>query len=63
MKKLKMKAVTALTFEAGCNKYPENCRQRTLREGTVASSLKATIVYSLCFEGYRHMSLQLELHI
>ena len=24
-----------LTFEEGCNKYLENCRQRNLREGTI----------------------------
>ena len=35
MKKLKMKAVAALTFEEGCNKYLEYCRQRNLREGTI----------------------------
>lgn len=34
MKKLKMTAAT-LTFEEGCNKYLEYCRQRNLREGTV----------------------------
>ena len=26
---------TTLTFEEGCNKYLENCRQRNLREGTI----------------------------
>ena len=26
---------TVLTFEEGCNKYLENCRQRNLREGTI----------------------------
>ena len=35
MKKLKMARGTTLTFEEGCNKYLENCRQRNLREGTV----------------------------
>ena len=24
-----------LTFEEGCNKHLENCRQRNLREGTI----------------------------
>ena len=33
MKKLKMVRGTTLTFEEGCNKYLENCRQRNLREG------------------------------
>lgn len=34
MKKLKMARGVTLTFEEGCNKYLENCRQRNLREGT-----------------------------
>ena len=35
MKKIKMARGTKLTFEEGCNKYLENCRQRNLREGTI----------------------------
>ena len=35
MKKLKMSRVVTLTFEEGCNRYLENCRQRNLREGTI----------------------------
>ena len=35
MKKLKMSKGTMLTFEEGCNKYLENCRQRSLRQGTI----------------------------
>ena len=35
MKKLKMVKGTELTFEEGCDKYLENCRQRNLREGTI----------------------------
>ena len=35
MKKLKMSATKAMTFEEGCNKYLEYCRQRNLREGTI----------------------------
>ena len=35
MKKLKMARSVTLTFEKGCNKYLENCRQRNLREGTI----------------------------
>ena len=35
MKKLKMSRGVTLTFEEGCNKYLENCRQRNLREGTI----------------------------
>ena len=35
MKKLKMARSVTLTFEEGCNKYLEKCRQRNLREGTI----------------------------
>ncbi|MBP3376367.1 MAG: hypothetical protein J6L83_06340 [Clostridia bacterium] len=35
MKQLKMSRSVTLTFEEGCNKYLENCRQRNLREGTI----------------------------
>lgn len=30
-----MKATDSLTFEEGCNKYLEYCRQRNLRQGTI----------------------------
>ena len=32
MKKLKMSNGIMLTFEEGCNKYLDNCRQRNLRQ-------------------------------
>ena len=35
MQKIKMVRGVTLTFEEGCNKYLENCRQRNLREGTI----------------------------
>ena len=35
MKKIKMSRSVTLTFEEGCKKYLENCRQRNLREGTI----------------------------
>ena len=35
MKKLKMLPTESVTFEDGCNKYIDNCRQRNLREGTI----------------------------
>ena len=35
MKKIRMVRGATLTFEEGCNKYLEYCRQRNLREGTV----------------------------
>ena len=34
MKKLKTPRRVTLTFEEGCNKYLENCRQRNI-EGTI----------------------------
>ena len=36
MKKLKMARGVSFTFEEGCNKYLENCRQRNLREGAIS---------------------------
>ena len=33
MQKIKMSRGVTLTFEEGCKKYLENCRQRNLREG------------------------------
>lgn len=35
MRKLSMKNAATITFEEGCNKYLDNCRQRNLREGTI----------------------------
>ena len=35
MKKLKMIPTQKLTFEKGCNKYLEYCKQRNLRQGTI----------------------------
>ena len=35
MKKLKMSVTKTLTFQEGCEKYLEYCRQRNLREGTI----------------------------
>ena len=35
MKKMKMTVSDKVTFEEGCNKYLDNCRQRNLREGTI----------------------------
>ena len=35
MKKMKMTVSDTVTFEEGCNKYLDNCRQRNLREGTI----------------------------
>ena len=35
MKKLQMARTNTITFEEGCIKYLENCKQRNLREGTI----------------------------
>ena len=35
MRKLRMLPLNSITFEEGCNKYLDNCRQRNLREGTI----------------------------
>ena len=35
MQKIKMSRGVTLTFEEGCKKYLENCRQRNLRDGTI----------------------------
>ena len=35
MKRLKMNNFESITFEEGCNKYLDNCRQRNLREATI----------------------------
>ena len=35
MRKLRMLPLNPITFEEGCNKYLDNCRQRNLREGTI----------------------------
>jgi len=35
VKKIKMARGTTLTFEEGCNKYLEYCRQRNLRQETI----------------------------
>ena len=46
MKKIKMAKGTTLTFEEGCNKYLEYCRQRNLRQGTV--NLWANFLANIC---------------
>ncbi len=48
MKKLKMSRVVTLTFEEGCNKYLENCRQRNLREGTINHYRQSYGRYAFC---------------
>ncbi len=44
MKKLKMARAVTFTFEEGCNKHLENCRQRNLREG----ARDVLFVFPLC---------------
>ena len=35
MRRLQMQTTNSITFEQGCNKYLDNCRQRNLRQGTI----------------------------
>ena len=44
MQKIKMPRGVTLTFEEGCKKYLENCRQRNLREGTI-NHYRQSLVY------------------
>lgn len=50
MKKLKMKATKSITFEEGCNKYLEYCRQRNLREGTINHYRQSYVQFFKFFE-------------
>ena len=50
MKKLKMKASKGLTFEEGCNKYLEYCRQRNLRQGTINHYRQSYVQFFKFFE-------------
>ena len=50
MKKLKMKATKSITFEEGCNKYLEYCRQRNLREGTMNHYRQSYVQFFKFFE-------------
>ena len=47
MKKLKMVTNQKLTFEEGCNKYLEYCRQRNLRDNSILRYLIHSPVYKL----------------
>jgi hypothetical protein len=35
MKRLQIQTTNSITFEQGCNKYLDNCRQRNLRQDTI----------------------------
>ena len=50
MHKLKMKASRGLTFEEGCNKYLEYCRQRNLRQGTINHYRQSYVQFFKFFE-------------
>ena len=50
MHKLKMKATRGLTFEEGCNKYLEYCRQRNLRQGTINHYRQSYVQFFKFFE-------------
>jgi len=40
MRKLRMNQNDFITFEEGCNKYLDNCRQRNLRKDTISNLYK-----------------------
>ena len=50
MHKLKMNASRGLTFEEGCNKYLEYCRQRNLRQGTINHYRQSYVQFFKFFE-------------
>ena len=50
MKKLKMKSTKSITFEEGCNKYLEYCRQRNLRQGTINHYRQSYVQFFKFFE-------------
>ena len=50
MQKIKMSRGTLLTFEEGCNKYLENCRQRNLREGTINHDRQSYLYFYKYFD-------------
>lgn len=45
-----MKATKSITFEEGCNKYLEYCRQRNLREGTMNHYRQSYVQFFKFFE-------------
>ena len=50
MKKLNMKATKGLTFEEGCEKYLDYCRQRNLRQGTINHYRQSYVQFFKFFE-------------
>ena len=52
MQKIKMSRGTLLTFEEGCNKYLENCRQRNLRDGTINHHRQSYLYFYKYFDLY-----------
>ena len=63
MKKLKMKATKGLTFEEGCNKYLDYCRQRNLRQGTIVIAISVCQPLTSCFLLFCNNILFLTPHI
>ena len=50
MKKLNMLPMESVTFEDGCNKYLDNCRQRNLREGTINHYKQSYVQFAKFFD-------------
>lgn len=49
MKRLVMNENNAITFEEGCEKYLENCKQRNLRDGTINHYKQSYTQFFKCF--------------
>lgn len=50
MKKLNMLPMESVTFEDGCTKYLDNCRQRNLREGTINHYKQSYVQFAKFFD-------------
>lgn len=50
MKKLKMVSSEKLTFEEGCNKYLEYCRQRNLRQDSIRHYRQSALYFFKYFD-------------
>ena len=55
MQRIKMVRGVTLTFEEGCNKYLENCRQRNLREGTIEYYRQSYVQFYKYFDPKMHI--------
>ena len=57
MKRLSIKDSFSITFEEGCNKYLDNCRQRNLREATIRHYKQSYTQFYKFFDAEMPLSL------